>query len=91
MEVQMKLRHFIAMLCLLIFSSGAYAYRCTIDMRKIDEALAKKPAITEVQETEVRKLRAEGEVLHNKGKHKEALEALDKALEILGVPLQSHE
>lgn len=82
----MKLRHFIVMVCLLTFSSGAFAYRCSIDMRKIDQALAKNPAITEVQEAEVRKLRAEGEALHKKGKHKESLEALHKALEILGVP-----
>ncbi|SFM69795.1 hypothetical protein [Nitrosomonas communis] len=81
----MKLRHFIVMLYLLVFSSGAYAYRCAIDMRKIDETLAKKPAITETQEAEVRKLRAEGETLHNKGKHTEALEALHQALEILDV------
>jgi hypothetical protein len=54
-------------------------------MRTIDEALAKKPAITETQEAEVRKLRAEGETLHNKGKHTEALEALHRALEILDV------
>lgn len=79
----MKLRHFMAMICLLAFSSGAFAYRCSIDMRKIDEALAKKPAISETQEAEVKKLRAEGETLHEQGKHKEALEALHKALEIL--------
>lgn len=81
----MKLRHFIIMACLLMFSSGALAYRCPIDMRKIDEALSKKPAITEAQDAEVRKLRAEGEALHKNGKHKESLEALHKALEILGV------
>lgn len=81
----MKLLHFAAMICLLIFSSGAFAYRCSIDMRKIDEALAKKPAISEAQEAEIKKLRAEGEMLHQKGKHQEALEALHKAMEILGV------
>lgn len=81
----MKILHFVAMISLLIFSSGAFAYRCVIDMRKIDEALSKQPAITEAQAQEVRKLRAEGEVLHNKGKHKESVEALHKALEILGV------
>jgi hypothetical protein len=81
----MKLRHFVVMLCLLIFSSSAFAYRCSIDMRKIDEALSKNPAITEAQEAEVRKLRAEGEALHKKGKHKESVEALHKALEILDV------
>lgn len=81
----MKILHFVAMISLLIFSSSAFAYRCVIDMRKIDEALSKQPAITEAQAQEVRKLRAEGEVLHNKGKHKESVEALHKALEILGV------
>lgn len=43
----------------------------------------KKPAISETQDAEVKKLRAEGETLHEQGKHKEALEALHKALEIL--------
>lgn len=81
----MRLRQFVVMACLLIFSSSAFAYRCSIDMRKIDDALSKNPAITEVQEAEVRKLRAEGEVLHKKGKHKESAEALHKALEILGI------
>ncbi len=81
----MKLQHFIVMISLLIFSSSAFAYRCVIDMRKIDEALSKQPAITEMQEQEIRKLRAEGEALHNKGKHKESVEALHKALEMLGV------
>ena len=42
----MILRQFIVMGCLLIFSGITFAYRCTIDMRKIDEAMAKKPAIT---------------------------------------------
>lgn len=73
----MKLQHFLALLCLLFFSSGVFAYRCMIDMRKIDEALTKKPAITAMQEAEVRKLCAEGEALHKKGKH--------QALKIPGV------
>lgn len=81
----MLLRQLIVMVCLLIVSSSTFAYRCTIDMRKIDEAMAKKPAITQSQEIEVRKLRTEGEALHKKGKHKESIEALHKALEILGV------
>ncbi len=81
----MKLRYFIVMISLLIFSSSAFAYRCVIDMRKIDEALSKQLAITDTQAQEVRNLRAEGEVLHNKGKHKESVQALHKALEILGI------
>lgn len=81
----MKIRHLIIMISLLIFSSNAFAYRCVIDMRKIDEALSKQPAITEMQEQEIRKLRAEGEELHKKGKHKESVEALHRALEMLGI------
>ncbi|MBK7354460.1 MAG: hypothetical protein IPI97_00140 [Nitrosomonas sp.] len=81
----MKIQHFIVMISLLIFSSSAFAYRCVIDMRKIDEALSKQPAINEVQAQEIRKLRAEGEALHNRGKHKESIEMLHKALEMLGV------
>ena len=81
----MKIRHFIVMISLLIFSSSAFAYRCVIDMRKIDEALSKQPAINEVQAQEIRKLHAEGEALHNRGKHKESIEMLHKALEMLGV------
>ena len=81
----MKIQHFIVMISLLIFSSSAFAYRCVIDKRKIDEALSKQPAINEVQAQEIRKLRAEGEALHNRGKHKESIEMLHKALEMLGV------
>ena len=81
----MKIQHFIVMISLLIFGSSAFAYRCVIDMRKIDEALSKQPAINEVQAQEIRKLRAEGEALHNRGKHKESIEMLHKALEMLGV------
>ncbi len=51
----MKLQHFIVMISLLIFSSSAFAYRCVIDMRKIDEALSKQPAITEMQEQKKKK------------------------------------
>lgn len=79
----MKLSHFVVMAGLLIFSSSAFAYRCSVDMRKIDQALSKNPAITEAQEAEIRALRAEGEALHKKGKHKESVEALHKALKIL--------
>lgn len=81
----MKIQHFVVMISLLIFSSSAFAYRCVIDMRKIDEVLSRQPAITETQAQEIRKLRAEGEALHNRGKHKESVETLHKALGMLGV------
>lgn len=81
----MKLRHLCAIASLAIFSSGAFAYHCTVDMRKIDEALTKNPRLSEAQAADVKKLRAEGEALHKDGKHKESIEALGKAMSILGI------
>ena len=36
---------------------SAFAFHCPMDMKKIDEALAKKPTLTEAQTKEVAKLR----------------------------------
>jgi len=81
----MKLRQLLAIAALTLFSSAAFAYHCTSDMRKIDAALEKNPKLSEAQAEEVKKLRAEGETLHNKGKHKESVETLGKAMGILGI------
>jgi len=81
----MKLRQLIAIAALTLFSSAAVAYHCTSDMRKIDTALEKNPKLSEAQVAEVKKLRAEGEALHNKGKHTESVETLGKAMGILGI------
>jgi hypothetical protein len=54
-------------------------------MKKIDEALAKKPMLSASQMDEVKKLRADGEAQHKAGKHKESMETLAKAEKILGV------
>jgi hypothetical protein len=69
----------------LLFSGAALASRCPGDMKKIDEALAKNPKLTEAQMSEVKKQRAEGEALHKAGKHKESEEVLGKAMKTLGV------
>lgn len=81
----MKLRQLIAIAALILFSSTAFAYHCTTDMRKIDAALEKNPKLSEAQAAEVKKLRAEGEALHKEGKHKESIETLGKAMGILGI------
>jgi len=52
---------------------------------RIDDALAKQPALSAEQLSEVKKLRAEGEALHKAGKHQESLDTLDKAEKILGI------
>jgi hypothetical protein len=54
-------------------------------MKEIDDALAKKPKLTEAQAKEVTKLRADGEAFHKAGKHQEAVDALGKAKGILGI------
>ena len=52
---------------------------------KIDEALAANPKLTASQLAEVKKLRAEGEVLHKAGKHQESIDTLAKAMAILKI------
>lgn len=81
----MKLRQLIAIAALTLFSSAAFAYHCTSDMRKIDTALENNPKLSGAQAAEVKKLRAEGEVLHKEGRHKESVETLGKAMSILGI------
>lgn len=70
---------------LLALSTGAWAFHCPMEMKKIDDALAKQPALSAEQMGEVKKLRAEGEALHKAGKHQESLDTLAKAEKILGL------
>ena len=76
----------LAMAVALVFASGtALAFHCPKDMKEIDDALAKKPRLTEAQMKEVTKLRADGEALHKAGKHQESVDTLAKAKGILGL------
>lgn len=81
----MKIRLFALTAGLLLMSTGAYAFHCPAEMKKIDAALAAKPQLTAEQMTEVKKLRADGETLHKAGKHQEALDTLGKAQKILKI------
>jgi hypothetical protein len=69
----------------MLLSTAALAFHCPADMKKIDEALAKNPKLSEAQMAEVKKQRAEGEALHKAGKHQESVEVLGKAMKTLGV------
>lgn len=80
----MKLRPLIAA-AMFAFAGSAFAMHCPMDMKKIDEALAKKPNISAEKMAEVKKLRAEGEELHKAGKHQESVDSLGKAMAILGI------
>ncbi len=66
-------------------AGSAMAFHCPADMKKIDEALAKKPQLSASQMDEVTKYRAEGESLHKAGKHQESVDTLAKAMKILNV------
>ncbi len=80
----MKIRMLLAALAL-AWSAGALANHCPMDMKAIDDALAKKPQLTAAQLADVKKYRAEGEALHKAGKHQESVETLGKAKAILGI------
>ena len=69
----------------LFASSTAFAFHCPKDMKEIDDAMAKKPKLTEAQMKEVKDLRAKGEAEHKAGKHQEAVDDLGKAKKILGI------
>ena len=76
----------IALAALLAFTaSTAFAFHCPMDMRKIDEAMAKNPKLTPEQAAEVKKYRAEGEALHKQGRHQESVDTLAKAMKILSI------
>jgi len=80
----MKSRLLVA-LAVLAFSGAAFARHCPADMKKIDDALAKSPKLSDAQMAEVKQRRAEGETLHKAGKHPEAEDTLAKAMQILNV------
>jgi len=82
--MSMRLRTLIAAVMFAVAGS-AFAMHCPLDMKKIDEALAKKPSISAEKLAEVKKLRADGEALHNAGKHQESVDTLAKAMAILGI------
>ena len=75
----------IALAALLAFATSAFAFHCPMDMKKIDEAMAKNPTLTAAQAADVKKYRAEGETLHKAGKHQESVDTLAKAMKILNI------
>ncbi len=79
------MKQFALVVALALASSAAFAFHCPADMKKIDEALAKKPQISSEQMAEVTKYRAEGETLHKAGKHQESVDTLARAMKILNI------
>lgn len=69
----------------LAVSGAAVALHCPADMKKIDTALAQDPPLSSEQLADVKRLRAEGEALHQAGKHQESVDKLGEAMQILGI------
>jgi hypothetical protein len=85
MENKMRIKQFVLAAILVLLSASAFAFHCPQEMKKIDDALAANPKLSASQLAEVKKLRAEGEVLHKAGKHQESLDTLGKAEAILKI------
>jgi len=81
----MKIHAFLAAIALTCATSLASANHCPADMKAIDEAMSKQPAIAAAELDEAARLRAEGEAFHKAGKHKESMESLARARKILGI------
>jgi hypothetical protein len=76
----------LALAVAMIFASGtALAFHCPKDMKEIDDALAKKPQLSEAKMKEITMLRADGEALHKAGKHQESVDKLARAKALLGL------
>ena len=58
---------------------------CPNEMKAIDAALPNVRQRTASQMNEINRLRAQGEKLHNEGKHTESMAALAKAKKIMGI------
>ena len=69
----------------MLIAAPAWAFHCPQDMKQIDEAMSKNPKLSATQLAEVKKYRAEGEVLHKAGKHTESVAQLDKAKKLLAL------
>ncbi len=70
---------------LVLLSAPAFAGHCPKDVKKIDAALAKNPALSGQQMTEVKKLRDAGANSHKARNHAAALGDLHKAMGTLGI------
>jgi hypothetical protein len=69
---------------LALASSSVLAFHCPADMKKIDAALP-SAQLSADQLAEVKRLRAEGEALHQQGRHQESVDTLARAMKILGI------
>lgn len=78
------MRRLAAFLAAALLSAPLWAMHCPADMAQIDEILRSSPPSDAATLAKVQRLRAEGEELHNAGKHGQAVQVLGEALQLLG-------
>ena len=78
-------RILIAAVLSLLVSGPAFAGTCPLMVKNIDAALAAMPDLSAEQIAEAKSLRDNGDAQHKSGQHKESVETLQKAKEILGL------
>lgn len=78
------MRKTLVALAALAFSGAALAFHCPKDMKAVDAAL-ESSKLSGAQLAEVKQLRADGERFHKAGQHQEAVDALAKAMKLLGI------
>lgn len=66
-----------------LLSGGSWAMHCPQSMAEIDRMLENEPPADPEVLAEVKRLRAEGEQLHQAGSHDESVKVLDEALNLL--------
>ncbi len=64
-------------------SAPAFGNQCPVDIGKIDAALAANAGLDPNLRNTIKTLRDTGERLHNAGKHKDSVQTLDGAKQIL--------
>ena len=64
------------------FSSAAFAFHCPADAKAIDAGLA-KANLSDVEKSEIMRLRDKGLEQHGTGDHKGAVDTLSKAMRLL--------
>ncbi|MBF7730004.1 hypothetical protein [Pseudomonas sp. N040] len=77
------MRRLALFLCAALLSAPLLASHCPQDMAKIDQLLKTDPPASSQILAEVKRLRAEGEELHNAGDHAESEKVLQQALDLL--------
>lgn len=71
-------------LALSLTVAPALAFQCPADMAAIDAAIT-TASLSDADKAKVMELRAQGEELHEAGKHQESVDALAEAKKILGL------